>query len=150
VKLICPAILLALIVTAAAEMPLGFYNAMNSGQQRDLLYVENPGAGAAVTEAYTDLEQMKRNTEVHARSYDPFDPPSEGSGSLEASINSQVVGKAHVAWQSVDTRNSGKGRRALLGRSIEDLTGVFSIDKFIQLWSNSSPGEISVDWLPCT
>ena len=39
------------------------------------------------------------------------------------------------------------GRHQLLSRSVEDLTGVFSIEKFIQLWSGSSPGEISIEWL---
>jgi hypothetical protein len=42
-----------------------------------------------------------------------------------------------------------KGRHAEYGRSVEDLTGVFSIEKFIQLWGNSTCGAISVDWLPC-
>ena len=42
-----------------------------------------------------------------------------------------------------------KGRHAEYGRSVEDLTGVFSIEKFIQLWGNSTCGQISVDWLPC-
>jgi hypothetical protein len=40
------------------------------------------------------------------------------------------------------------GRHAEYGCSIEDLTGVFSKEKFIQLWGNSSCGAISVDWLP--
>jgi hypothetical protein len=59
------------------------------------------------------------------------------------------VGKAHIAWQSVDPNPDSKGRHPIIGRSIEDLTGVFSIEKFIQLWAGSQPGEISVDWLPC-
>lgn len=72
------------------------------------------------------------------------------TGGLEASINSNVIGKAHIAWQSIDPIGSSMGRHKLLGRSVEDLTGVFSIEKFIQLWSDSPPGEISVDWLPCS
>jgi len=42
-----------------------------------------------------------------------------------------------------------KGRHAEYGRSVEDLTGIFSIEKFIQLWGNSTCEAISVDWLPC-
>jgi hypothetical protein len=61
-----------------------------------------------------------------------------------------VIGSAHIAWQSVDPDTTIKGRHPILGRSIEDLTGVFSIEKFIQLWSGSQPGEVSVDWLPCS
>jgi hypothetical protein len=45
--------------------------------------------------------------------------------------------------------NRLKGRHAEYGRSVENLTGVFSIEKFIQLWGNSTCGAISVDWLPC-
>lgn len=32
-----------------------------------------------------------------------------------------------------------------LGRSIEDLTGVFSIEKSIQLWGNNTCGAIRID-----
>jgi hypothetical protein len=42
-----------------------------------------------------------------------------------------------------------KGRCDELGRSIEDLTGVFSIEKSIQLWGNSTCGAIRIDQLPC-
>ncbi|MFB3766026.1 MAG: hypothetical protein ACE14P_12375 [Methanotrichaceae archaeon] len=133
--------------TAAADMPLGFYMAMNNqSPNRDTLMVKNYDTGATMTEAYTDTEKLERSTEVKTASYS--DP--RGGGSLEASINSNVIGKAHIAWQSVDPIPDSKGHHRLLGRSIEDLTGVFSIEKFIQLWSDSCPGEVSVDWLPCT
>ena len=153
VGFICSVILvLALISGAAGEMPLGFYGAMNNGGSKDVLVVKNYETGATMTEAYTDIEKLNRNTQVTTRAYGS-DTACAGCGSgggLEASINSQVIGKAHIAWQSVDPSTSIKGRHPLLGRSVEDLTGVFSIEKFIQIWSNSTPGEISVDWLPCT
>jgi hypothetical protein len=38
-----------------------------------------------------------------------------------------------------------KGRCDELGRSIEDLTGVFSIEKSIQLWGNNTCGAIRID-----
>ncbi len=140
------------------EMPLGFTAAMNNGGQKDVLSVINYDVGASMTEAYTDIEQLNRNTQVSARSYgtdlSETDPsgaaPNFASGGLEASINSQVIGKAHIAWQSVDPSTTIKGRHPLIGRSIDDMTGVFSIEKFIQLWSGSQPGEICVDWLPCS
>jgi hypothetical protein len=74
------------------------------------------------------------------------------SGVLEANINSNVIGLAHIGWLSRDPRADLqlKGRHDEYGRSVEDLTGVFSIEKFIQLWGNSTCGSISVDWLPCT
>lgn len=135
------------IFTASADMPLGFYMAMNNqSPNRDTLIVENYDTGATMTEAYTDTEKLESNTEVRTGS--SSDPCS--GGALEASINSNVIGKAHIAWQSVDPNPDSKGHHAILGRSIEDLTGVFSIEKFIQLWSDSSPGEVCVDWLPCS
>ncbi len=141
-----------------AEMPLGFTMAMNNGGQKDILCVNNYDNGVSMTEAYTDIERLNRNTQVSTRSYgkDSSEADSAGadptfaSGGLEASINSQVIGKAHIAWQSVDPSTTIKGRHTLIGRSIDDMTGVFSIEKFIQLWSGSQPGEICVDWLPCS
>ncbi len=141
--------MLVLSWTASAEMPLGFYMALNNADQKEVLCVKNYETGATLTEAYTDFEQLERNTEVRTRSTGS-DAAAGGGGFLEASINSNVVGKAHIAWQSVDPSPDSRGRHPIIGRSIEDLTGVFSIEKFIQLWADSQPGEISVDWLPCS
>ena len=152
---------MALICGAKGEMPQGFAWAMNNAGQKDILSVKNYDAGASLTESYTGIEHLERNTKVNTRAYgtqsDASDAQAAGkslgssfAGGLEASINSNVIGKAYIAWQSFDPSISGKGHRQLLGRSVEDLTGVFSIEKFIQLWSGSSPGEISVDWLPCS
>lgn len=141
--------LLFLLGTASAEMPLGFYMAMNNADQKEVLCVKNYDTGATMTEAYTDIEHLERNTEVKTRSGDLGCSDASGGGALEASINSNVIGNAHIAWQSVDPNPDSRGRHPIIGRSIEDLTGVFSIEKFIQLWADSQPGEISVDWLPC-
>ncbi len=150
-----------LICGAQGEMPLSFAGAMNNAGQKDILTVKNYDTGASLTESYTDIEHLERNTEVNTRAYGTDSSasdangadagsPAGGAGGLEASINSNVIGKAHIAWQSFDPSVSSKGRHQLIGRSVEDLTGVFSIEKFIQLWSGSRPGEISVDWLPCS
>lgn len=141
-----------MISAATAEMPMSFYNSMNNQKIRDILTVKNYDAGASVTESYTDAEHLAQQTAVKTSSYGAgcsLPGQGGGAGSLEASINSNVIGKAHIAWESVDPHADGKGHHAVLGRSIEDLVGVFSIQKFIQLWSNSTPGEISVDWMPC-
>lgn len=153
-KLIClMTVAVILMSSGLAEMPLDFTMAMNNGGQKDVLCVENYDTGASMTEAYTDFEQLNRNTQASTKS-DRTDSSgidsSYLSGGLEASINSQVIGKAHIAWQSVDPSATINGRHPLIGRSVEDLTGVFSIEKFIQLWSGSQPGEISVDWMPCS
>ena len=150
-KAICIAVFLALMVSAAsADMPMSFYKSMNNQKYRDELCVKNYDAGASVTESYSDAEHLQKQTEVKTTSYGA-DAGGQcgGAGSLEASINSNVIGKAHIAWESVDPNADGKGHHVVLGRSVEDLVGVFSIQKFIQLWSNSTPGEISIDWMPC-
>ncbi|VVB70613.1 Uncharacterised protein [uncultured archaeon] len=142
---------MCLVLSVPAEMPASFTEAMNNAGQRNILNVKNYDAGATLTEVYTDIEHLKSDTQVSTRGLGanrtcPDD--DQGSG-LEASINSNVIGKAHIAWQSVDRGISIHSRHPLIGRSVEDLTGVFSIEKFILLWSDSRPGEISVDWLPC-
>ncbi len=148
-KLICLVIAAgALIWVAGAVMPVEFSQAMNNGQQKDRLVVKNYDSGASLTEEYSNVERLQRETEVRTGAYGAPSSASSGGG-LEASINSNVIGTAHIGWQSYDPSPDSRGRHQLLGRSVEDLTGVFSIEKFIQLWSNSSPGEISVDWLPC-
>lgn len=154
---ICLAIMaLAILQAGQAVMPLSFSSAMNNAGQTDVLAVKNYDSGAAFVESYTDVEHLDRDTEVTTRGYginstntDAYGQSAGQAGGLEASISSNVIGSAHIAWQSFDPALSSKGRHQLLGRSVEDLTGVFSIEKFIQLWSNSSPGEISVDWMPC-
>ena len=153
---------LALASSVSAQMPMDFAVAMNNGGQKDVLNIKNYEIGASMTEAYTDIEKLSRNTEISTKSYgsnssvtdsaeeDTICQGCSSGGSLEASINSNVIGEAHIAWQSVDPSITIKGRHPLIGRSVEDLTGVFSIEKFIQLWAGSKPGEISVDWLPCS
>jgi hypothetical protein len=149
--LIIPMIIVVVLISSAhGELPLGFYSAMNDAGQKDVLSVRNYDSGAVLTEAYTNIEKLERNTQVSTKSYGMDDSAADPGGSLEASINSNVIGSAHIAWQSVDPDTTIKGRHPILGRSIEDLTGVFSIEKFIQLWSGSQPGEVSVDWLPCS
>ena len=148
-KLICLLIAAAaLIWVAGAEMPMQFTQAMNNGHKEDRLAVMNYDSGASFSEEYSNVERLERETQVRTGTFSGDASGSNGGG-LEASINSNVIGTAHIGWQSYDPAPDSRGRHQLLGRRVEDLTGVFSIEKFIQLWSNSSPGEISVDWLPC-
>ncbi|MDM7935449.1 MAG: hypothetical protein QUS08_08700, partial [Methanothrix sp.] len=89
---------LAAVLTGAvdAEIPLEFTSAVNSGEPRDILSISNYGAGASMTEAYTDIDQLSRETQVSTRSYGPG--PASPAGGLEASISSQVIGRAHISW----------------------------------------------------
>ena len=156
-KQICLMIAAMALIYGVHGMPFDFAEAMNNAGQKDIFTIKNYDTGAILTESYADIEHLERNTQVNTMSNGTNSAASDGnadagsfSGGLEASINSNVIGKAHIAWQSFDPIISSKGRHQFLGRSVEDLTGVFSLEKFIQLWSGSRPGEISVDWLPCS
>ncbi|VVB71386.1 Uncharacterised protein [uncultured archaeon] len=152
-KLIILAAIFVLISLAAADMPASFYQAMNDVKTEDTLCVKNYDAGASVTESYRDFEHLDKETEVISRSYNTSHNAkdySRGNASLEVHMNSNVIGKAHVAWQSKETKSGINGRHVSYSRTTDDLTGVFSIERFIQLWSNSTLGSVRVEWLPCS
>jgi len=137
---------------AAAEMPASFYQAMTNMNTIDTLCVKNYDAGASVTESYRDFEHLDKETEVISRSYNTSSSSidyTRGNASLEVSINSNVIGKAHIAWQSKDLMADVKGRHTTYSQTADDMTGTFAVEKFIQLWSNSTLGSVSLDWLPC-
>jgi hypothetical protein len=153
-------------------MPVSYQTGTYDQKWTDKLCVQNYKIGAVMTEMYTHAEHLQKTTEVKTRSYDneklsfgisatdngterhfsvQYPPTPCCTGVLEANLNSNVIGVAHIGWISRDPVADPqlKGRHAEYGRSVEDLTGVFSIEKFIQLWGNSTCGSVSVDWLPC-
>jgi hypothetical protein len=132
-------------------MPVSYQTGTYDQKWIDKLCIQNYKIGAVMTEMYTHAEHLQKTTEIKTRAYNDEMPISCCTGVLEANINSNVIGVAHIGWLSRDPQASKnlKGRHSEYGRSIEDLTGVFSIEKFIQLWGNSTCGTISVDWLPC-
>ncbi|MDD4653063.1 MAG: hypothetical protein PHQ34_12640 [Methanothrix sp.] len=137
-------------------MPVSYQTGTYDQKWVEKLCVQNYRIGAVLTEMYTHAEHLQKTTEVKTRGYGSVAGWTEGcpaccTGVLEANLNSNVIGVAHIGWISRDPTadNQLKGRHAEYGRSVEDLTGVFSIEKFIQLWGNSTCGAISVDWLPC-
>jgi hypothetical protein len=132
-------------------MPVSYQTGTYDQKWVDKLCVQNYKIGAVLTEMYTHAEHLQKTTEVKTRGYNALTDNPCCNGVLEANINSNVIGVAHIGWISRDPESSSalKGRHAEYGRSVEDLTGVFAIQKFIQLWGNSTCGEISVDWLPC-
>ncbi len=153
IKLIILPLVFILISLAYADMPASFYQAMNNMNTVNTLCVKNYDAGASVTESYFDFEHLDKETEVRSRSLNTSDNENDnaaGNASLEFHINSNVIGKAHVAWQSRDLKADIKGRHAAYSLATEDLTGVFSIEKFIQLRSNSTFGSVGSNWLPCS
>ncbi|MBN1234938.1 MAG: hypothetical protein JW999_02690 [Methanotrichaceae archaeon] len=155
-------------------MPVSYQTGTYDQKWVEKLCVQNYKIGAVLTEMYTHAEHLQKTTEAKTRGYGSLNwqnNPLNGAGAdinwpngmitdgcpacctgvLEANLNSNVIGVAHIGWISRDPNADAqlKGRHAEYGRSIEDLTGVFSIEKFIQLWGNSTCGAISVDWLPC-
>jgi len=148
-------IILVIIITiglAAAEVPSSFYQALNNMDNQDLLCVKNYDAGVSVTEAYTNFEHLEKDTQVVSRSYNTSRDEKDytsGNASLEAHIDSSVIGNAHIAWQSRDLMPDFKDRHAVYSSAADDLTGVFNIEKFIQLWSNSTLTDSNLEWLPC-
>lgn len=133
-------------------MPVSYQTGEYNQKWIEKLCVQNYRIGAVLTEMYSHAEHLQKTTEVKTRAYwNSNGSPACCTGVLEANLNSNVIGVAHIGWLSRDpiASNQLKGRHAEYGRSVEDLTGVFSIEKFIQLWGNSTCGSISVDWLPC-
>lgn len=135
-------------------MPVSYQTGTYDQKWIEKLCVQNYYIGAVIVEMYTHAEHLQKNTEVKTRrDCTAIDPAGQKcgncTGALEANFNSNVIGVAHIGWLSKNTIVNDKGRHDEWGRSVEDLTGVFSIEKFIQLWGNSTCGAISVDWLPC-
>lgn len=106
----------------------------------DKTCVMNYDVGGVVTEAYSHAESLQKSTEIR----------TVGNGtnhSLGVQLSSRVIGVAHIGWVSRDAELR-RSRHMELGRSVEDLTGVFSIEKLIEL-TNCSGNGTRVDWLPC-
>jgi hypothetical protein len=131
-------------------MPVSYQTGTYDQKWVEKLCVQNYRIGAVLTEMYTHAEHLQKTTEVKTRGYGNVLVNDCCTGVLEANLNSNVIGVAHIGWISRDpmAENNLKGRHAEYGRSVEDLTGVFSIEKFIQLWGNSTCVAISVVWLP--
>ena len=130
-------------------MPVSYQTGEYNQKWIDKLCVQNYKIGSVMTEMYSHAEHLQKNSEVKTRLYGDNMPSACCTGVLEANLNSNIIGVAHIGWMSRDPAVNIKGRHDEYGRSVEDLTGVFSIEKFIQLWGNSTCGQVSVDWLPC-
>lgn len=141
-------VLAALVATAVADMPASYDAAMNKMNTLNLLCVKNYQAGVVFVESYTNFEHLEKDTTVVSRNPRSRDQFETNESALDATINSNVIGRARLSWRSLDPVTNSRGRHNLLGSTAEDLTGVFSINKLIQLWSNSSMTD-SIEWLPC-
>jgi len=111
----------------------------------DKLCVSNYDAGAVVTEQYTHAENLQKSTEIRTAGDSRLNEVNNSG--IEASFNANVIGVGHIGWLSKEKVEGGK-RYFEVGRSVEDVTGVFSIEKYIQLSKNESTTS-NIDWLPC-
>jgi len=136
-------------------MPVSYQTGTYDQKWVEKLCVQNYAIGAVLTEMYSHAEHLQKTTEVKTRIYETMDPEIFSNwqpcctGVLEANLNSNVIGVAHIGWISRDPQADSrlKGRHAEYGRSVEDLTGVFSIEKFIQLWA--TPPAVPLAWTGC-
>lgn len=112
----------------------------------DRLCVANYDAGAVVTESYTHAESLMKHTQISTVGSSHLNEVNNSG--IEASFNANVIGVGHIGWLSVE-KIEGAKRPFEVGRSVEDLVGVFSIEKYIQLFKNESDTTGAVDWLPC-
>ncbi len=148
-------ICIALNGLAIGNLPSDFYKAMSGIPNEETLCFKNYDAGASFIESYMDFEHLDKDTQVVSRSYNISVNPDridsiETKASLDAHINSNIIGNAHIAWQSLELVADPYGRHTFYSGGIEELTGVFSVDKYIALWSNSSINNGLIEWLPCT
>jgi len=141
-------VMLVAIITfslAAAEVPSSYYEAVAKMKNIDALCVKNYDAGASLAEAYTDFQYLNKNTEITSTSSENL----TGSAVLGARLDSEVIGSAQLVWQSLVLSPDITGRHVVLSRNEENLTGVFSVEKLIQLSSNYTIGGRGLEWLPC-
>jgi len=130
-------------------MPVSYQTGTYDQKWIEKLCVQNYYIGATIAEMYTHAEHLQKNTEVKTRrECSTNEKCGDCTGALEANFNSNVIGVAHIGWLSKDVNVNSKGRHDEYGRSVEDLTGVFSIEKFIQLWGGNCTS-VDVQWLPC-
>lgn len=108
--------------------------------------IKSYGAGGTITEDYRNLESL--NTQISANSTSQILGCGPDS-SLRAAVNTYAIGQAHSAWSSVNPVPNPLGRHDLVSQSSEDLTGVFSIIKTINIGPNSTSDNFALDWVPC-
>lgn len=126
--------------------PVSYQTGTYDQKWEDRLCVSNYDAGAVVTEQYTNAESLMKNTQISTAGDSSLNEVNNSG--IEASFNSNVIGVGHIGWLSKEKVEGGK-RYFEVGRSVEDVTGVFSIEKYIQLSKNESTTTGAIDWLPC-
>ena len=90
-------------------MPVSYQTGTYDQKWVEKLCVQNYRIGAVLTEMYTHAEHLQKTTEVKTRAYGPATVqtgtdgcPACCTGVLEANLNSNVIGVAHIGWISRD------------------------------------------------
>jgi len=137
---------------AAAEMPPSIFAGIGGLNNQNVLCVKNYQAGATITEVYSNFQYLDKDTRVFSRTpnLDEHGCEENGSALIEASFSTDIVGSAHLGWMSADPAADVMQRHPVYGLSREELIGVFNIEKFILLASNSTLRENASEWLPCS
>lgn len=108
--------------------------------------IKSYGAGGTVTEDYSNLESLKSQISADSTSQMLGCGPAS---SLRASVNTYAIGQAHSAWSSASPIPNPRGRYDVTSQSSEDLTGVFSIIKTVNIGPNGTIDNFTLDWVPC-
>ena len=89
-------------------MPVSYQTGTYDQKWVEKLCVQNYRIGAVLTEMYTHAEHLQKTTEVKTRGYGNVGNfgangcPACCTGVLEANLNSNVIGVAHIGWISRD------------------------------------------------
>ena len=93
-------------------MPVSYQTGTYDQKWVEKLCVQNYRIGAVLTEMYTHAEHLQKTTEVKTRGYgsscngrrhsEVNGSPACCTGVLEANLNSNVIGVAHIGWISRD------------------------------------------------
>ena len=98
-------------------MPVSYQTGTYDQKWVEKLCVQNYRIGAVLTEMYTHAEHLQKTTEVKTRGYGLVNERLRSSncaygsangcppcctGVLEANLNSNVIGVAHIGWLSRD------------------------------------------------
>lgn len=140
-------IILALISITELAMPISVAIQYDQKWNSEIC-VKSYSEGALLINNYNRADRLEEYTSIEAGS-NSTGCPSNGPSGIKAELSANVSGRLHSISESVDAAPENIGRHAVLSRSIQDVTGIFSVDRFIQLWSNSTAGSVSIDWLPC-
>ena len=89
-------------------MPVSYQTGTYDQKWVEKLCVQNYAIGAVLTEMYLHAEHLQKSTKVKTRIYETMDPeifdnwPRCCTGVLEANLNSNVIGVAHIGRISRD------------------------------------------------